>query len=51
VRPTSHAARNIWQDKLEFLLVEDAICVDPAMKFRLNHLIDEAREKLRLLGP
>jgi len=39
----------IWRDKLEFLLVEDAICVDPAMKFRLKHLIDEAEAKIRSL--
>ena len=43
-------ARNIWREKLEFLLVEDAICVDPAMKFRLQHLIAEAQEKIRSLG-
>ena len=50
VRPTSRAASNIWQEKLEFLLVEDAICVDPAMKFRLKHLITEAQDKIRSLG-
>jgi hypothetical protein len=50
VRPPSQAALNIWQEKLEFLLVEDAVSVDPAMKFRLKHLIDEAREKIRALG-
>lgn len=43
-------ARNIWREKLEFLLVEDAICVDAAMKFRLKHLIAEAQEKIRSLG-
>ena len=50
VGPTSRAASNRWQEKLEFLLVEDAICVDPAMKFRLKHLITEAQDKIRSLG-
>jgi hypothetical protein len=43
-------ALNIWREKLEFLLVEDAISVDPDMKFRLKHLITEAQEKIRSLG-
>lgn len=43
-------ALTIWREKLEFLLVEDAICVDPAMKFRLKHLITETQEKIRSLG-
>ncbi len=46
----SKGALKTWQDKLDFLLVEDAVCVDPAMKFRLKHLINEALEKIRLLG-
>ena len=40
----------IWRDKLAFLLVEEAISVDPAMKFRLKHLIEEAQAKIRALG-
>jgi len=40
----------IWQEKLDFLLVEDAVWVDPAMKFRLKNLINEARDKIRSLG-
>ncbi|MGV3617895.1 MAG: toll/interleukin-1 receptor domain-containing protein [Fimbriimonas sp.] len=40
----------IWKEKLEFLLVEEAITVDPAMKFRLKYLIAEAQEKIRALG-
>lgn len=47
---SSPTALNVWRDKLEFLLVEDAVCVDPAMKFRLNHLITEAQDKIRSLG-
>ncbi len=44
--PPSQAALNIWHEKLEFLLVQDAICVDPAMKFNLKHLIAEAKTKI-----
>ncbi len=43
-------AVNIWREKLDFLLVEDAVCVDPAMKFPLKHLITEAQDKIRSLG-
>jgi hypothetical protein len=49
---TSSAALNLWREKLDFLLVEDAICVDPAMKFRLKHLIAEARQNVGAMeGP
>jgi hypothetical protein len=48
--PTPSPALNVWREKLDFLLVEDAVCVDPAMKFRLRHLIDEAQSKIRSLG-
>lgn len=34
--PPSPSASRIRREKLDFLLVEDAVCVDPAMKFRLN---------------
>lgn len=47
---TSDTALNVWREKLEYLLVEDAICVDPAMKFRLKHLITEAQDRIRSLG-
>lgn len=46
----SSPALNVWREKLDFLLVEDAICVDPAMRFRLKHLITEAQDKIRSLG-
>lgn len=45
----SQAALNLWIEKLEFLLVEDAVCVDPALKFRLKHLVAEAESKIRSL--
>jgi hypothetical protein len=44
-------ARSIWFEKLDFLLVEEACAIDPAMKFRLKHLIDEARAKTVELDP
>jgi len=47
---TSQSALGIWREKLDFLLVEDAVWVDPAMKFRLKHLINEAHDKIRSLG-
>jgi hypothetical protein len=36
-------------EKLEFLLVEDAVSADPAVRFHLKHLITEARNKIRSL--
>jgi hypothetical protein len=37
----------IWREKLDFLLVQDAITVDPEMKFRVHHLIREVENKIR----
>ena len=37
----------IWREKLDYLLVQEAVTFDPDMKFRLKHLIDEARGKIR----
>ena len=42
-------ALGIWRDKLEYYLVEEAVTVDPEMKFRVKHLIREAQEKIRAL--
>jgi hypothetical protein len=39
-------ARQIWQAKLEFLLVEEAKAVDAAAKFKLQQDITEAKRKL-----
>lgn len=47
--PPRRSALGVWREKLEFLLVEDAICADPAVKFRLQHLIEEAQTKIRAL--
>ena len=48
--PSPSPALAIWREKLDFLLVEEAVTVDPDMKFRLRHLIAEAQEKIRSLG-
>jgi hypothetical protein len=40
----------LWREKLEFLLSQEAIAVDPDQKFRLRKLIDEARAKIREHG-
>ncbi len=40
----------LWQEKLEFLLVEEAKAVDAAQKFALRNMIEEAREKIAELG-
>lgn len=48
--PTVSPALAIWREKLDFLMVQEAVAVDPAMKFRLRHLITEAQEKICFLG-
>ena len=40
-------AVKVWREKLDFLLVQEATTVDPNMKFRLQHLIEEAEGKIR----
>ena len=47
---TAHPAVAIWKKKLDSLLTEEAKAVDPAMKFKTQQDIDEAREKIRELG-
>ncbi len=42
-------ALTVWREKYEFLLVEEAVTVDPDMKFRINYLINQAKEKIRAL--
>lgn len=49
--PTARTAVDVWREKLDFLLVEEAVTVDPAMKFRLKHLIEEARARIAELDP
>jgi hypothetical protein len=44
------AALERWREKLAYLLSEEAVTVDPDQKFRLRHLIGEARSKIREHG-
>ena len=45
----SEEARRIWQEKLNFLLAEEAKCSDPVQKFQIQLAITEARVKLEEL--
>jgi hypothetical protein len=47
---TTSPAVAIWREKLEFLLVHEAITVDPSMKFKIQQDIKEARTKIQELG-
>jgi hypothetical protein len=40
----------LWQEKLSFLLAEEAKTVDPDQKFRLQKSIEEAKAKIREHG-
>jgi hypothetical protein len=40
----------IWQERLEFLQVEEAKTVDPQQKFGLLKSIEEAKTKIREHG-
>lgn len=40
------SATNLWRRKLEFLQKEDAISADPALKFRLQKEIEEAKARI-----
>lgn len=44
------AASELWQERLAFMQKEEAIAVDPDMKFRLIRLIAEADQEIRLLA-
>lgn len=44
------AALSRWQAKLAYLLNQEPITTDPDAKFRLQHLIEEARTKIRERG-
>ena len=49
-RSTGAAARALWEKKLDFLTAEEARAADPAQKFQLRELIEEARGKIREYG-
>lgn len=44
---TFSAALSVWREKLEFLLIEEAVAVDPNIKFNLKHSIREAQDRIR----
>jgi hypothetical protein len=49
-RVAPSGALAIWQEKLDFLLEQQAVAADPAQKFQLRKQIDECRAKIRELG-
>lgn len=46
----TEVARQVWQERLNFLLIEEAKCADPAQKFKIQQDIKEAQEKLKELS-
>ncbi len=48
--PRPSPAQATWQEKLDYLLEQEALAVDPAQKFKLRKDIEECRAKLRELG-
>jgi hypothetical protein len=49
-RPPASAPLAMWSRKLEHLLAQEPITVDPDQRFRLTVLIEEARAKIREHG-
>lgn len=47
---TISPALTIWREKLEFFLVQEAVCVDPSMKFNIQHEINVAMARIKELG-
>ena len=46
---TSKSPLEIWQEKLEYLQVAEAIATDPSVKFKLKEDINECKEKIKEL--
>jgi len=46
---TSKSPLEIWQEKLEYLQVQEAIATDPSVKFKLKEDINECKEKIKEL--
>jgi type IV secretory pathway VirB4 component len=51
MRMIDASPREVWQQRLIFLQVEEAKASDPLMKFSLKKEIDEAKRKLQELEP
>lgn len=49
--PAARTAVDVWREKLDFLLVQEAVLSDPAQKFTLGEQIKEARAKIAELDP
>ena len=47
---TSKSALEIWQEKLEYLQVQEAIASDPSKQFELEEEIKRCKEKIKELG-
>jgi hypothetical protein len=50
-RMNDPSPKKVWQERLDFLLVEEAKASDPVAKFSLAKAIDEAKRKLKELEP
>ena len=48
--PAASKALALWQEKLGFLMEQEAVAADPAQKFQLRKQIEECRAKIRELG-
>ena len=48
--PDGSSALKVWEEKLAYLLQQEAIVSDPAQKFSVQKSIEEAKEKIRELG-
>jgi ABC-type dipeptide/oligopeptide/nickel transport system ATPase component len=47
---TFNSPLEIWQEKLEYLQVQEAIATDPSVKFKLKADIEECKEQIKELG-
>jgi len=45
--PSTDTATAIWQEKLDYLRAQEAICSDPAQRFSLKKQIEDAEAKLQ----
>jgi hypothetical protein len=47
---SSRTPQELWQEKLQYLQVQQAITADPSIKFQLEHQIQECQEKIAELS-
>ena len=48
--PAGSSALKVWQERLAYLLEQEAIVSDPAQRFSVRKLIEEAKDRIRELG-